>query len=259
MAWAWLEAPLHDRTVLLHEGGTGGFSSFIALDLSRERVVVVLADTQLASTGGLSSLGMHLIDSSIPLGSPRREVDASADRLASLAGRYRSGDGVEIALRELPKGLVLERGSNEMIDLQHDSMGNFYSRQRDLIVRPRGDATKGGQLLIVEQGSTREYARVDRDSEAVGVAAAATAKPLQDYVGIYRINPAIALDVAQGDAGLTLQAPGQGKIPLQPTERDVFRADGADIEIRFFRDGAGSVERLEIHQGGRITRAALSR
>lgn len=91
MAINWLLAPLGDRQVHVHEGGTGGFSSFVALDVSRNRGVVVLSDTSLFSLGGVgASLGMHLVDAGIPLGAPlpaRKTGDMPAD-----PGAFEGGD-----------------------------------------------------------------------------------------------------------------------------------------------------------------------
>jgi serine-type D-Ala-D-Ala carboxypeptidase/endopeptidase len=69
-AMHWMMAPLNGRTFLAHEGGTGGFSSFVAFDPERRFGVVILSDTALHERGGLGSLGLHLLDPKIPLGKP---------------------------------------------------------------------------------------------------------------------------------------------------------------------------------------------
>ena len=78
MAMNWIIAPLNGRPVHVHEGGTGGFSSLVAFDREAGRGVVVLSDTALHSLGGLGSIGLHLLDPTVPLGPPRKTTPAPA-------------------------------------------------------------------------------------------------------------------------------------------------------------------------------------
>lgn len=102
MAIGWLLSPLGDRVVHAHEGATGGFSSFVALDVSRTRGVVVLSDTSLFSLGGVgASMGMHLIDASFPLGTPLRPRDIGdmpADP-AAFEGTYALAPDFDVVVR----------------------------------------------------------------------------------------------------------------------------------------------------------------
>ena len=56
MAMNWMLMPVGGSTVHVHEGGTGGFSSFVAFDRERQRGLVILSDTPWNSIGGLGSL-----------------------------------------------------------------------------------------------------------------------------------------------------------------------------------------------------------
>ncbi|QDH69544.1 serine hydrolase [Marilutibacter alkalisoli] len=89
MAMNWLLVPLDGRDVHAHEGGTGGFASFVGLDVERRRGVVVLSDTEQFSLGGLGDIGMHLIDPRLPLGGPKRAPStSSAPELDAYVGEY---------------------------------------------------------------------------------------------------------------------------------------------------------------------------
>jgi len=65
----WLIQPIGNKTVLWHNGGTGGFRSFIAFDPDREVGVVVLAN----SSHSVDDIGMHLLVPSIPLTPSKRK------------------------------------------------------------------------------------------------------------------------------------------------------------------------------------------
>jgi len=66
-AAAWLvNQRFPDRPLVWHNGGTGGFHSFIGLDETRRRAVVVLTN----ATQSIDDIGFHLLDSRHPLSPP---------------------------------------------------------------------------------------------------------------------------------------------------------------------------------------------
>jgi serine-type D-Ala-D-Ala carboxypeptidase/endopeptidase len=72
------------HTIVMHPGGTGGYSSFVAFDRASKRAVVLLSDTALTDLGGLRTLGLHLLDPSLPVGTPRTVASSSSTRLPAV-------------------------------------------------------------------------------------------------------------------------------------------------------------------------------
>jgi CubicO group peptidase (beta-lactamase class C family) len=67
MALGWLvDQRFSDRPIVWHNGGTGGFHSFIGLDRVGRRAVVVLTN----GTQSIDDIGFHLLDDRIPLSPP---------------------------------------------------------------------------------------------------------------------------------------------------------------------------------------------
>lgn len=67
MALGWLVSQrFPDRPIVWHNGGTGGFHSFIGLDRSRKHAVVILTN----GTQSIDDIGFHLLDSRSPLSPP---------------------------------------------------------------------------------------------------------------------------------------------------------------------------------------------
>jgi hypothetical protein len=58
--------------------------------------------------------------------------------------------------------------------------------------------------------------------------------------------------VRAGEGTLHAQATGQGEFPLEPGGKDSFAAPAFGIEIVFKRGAGGTVESLDLHQGGRV-------
>lgn len=136
MGMGWFLAPLNGRRVHAHEGGTGGFSSMVAFDVDAGRGVVVLSDTALHSLGGLGSLGLHLLDPSVPLGGPRREVPAPAELLDALAGEYQLQGMMKMSLRRKGDALEIQAEGQPAFEMGYDSAGDFYPRAFDAVLRP---------------------------------------------------------------------------------------------------------------------------
>ncbi len=59
-----------DRDIVWHNGGTGGFVSFLGLDKARRMAVVVLSNSTASS---VDDIGLHLLDERVPL-TPAPEV-----------------------------------------------------------------------------------------------------------------------------------------------------------------------------------------
>ena len=65
VALAWIVAKKEGREIYWHNGGTGGYRSFIGFD-PKSRVGVVLLSNMSTRTG-MDDIGMHLLDASAPL------------------------------------------------------------------------------------------------------------------------------------------------------------------------------------------------
>jgi D-alanyl-D-alanine-carboxypeptidase/D-alanyl-D-alanine-endopeptidase len=251
MGMNWMLAQVGDRSVLVHEGGTGGFSAFVSLDPQRQRGVVILSDTTWNSIGSLGSLGLHLVDASLPLGKPRREVAAEPALLEALAGEYQLQGGMKMTLRQRDGRLVIRAAGQVEYEMGHDDAGDFYPLQLDAVLRPQRKADGTYGFTWMQMGAAFPATRVDSVKPA---APALSPADLKAYVGDYPLMPSFSLAVRESGGTLQAQATGQGAFPLQASGPDTFEAPAFGIEIHFKRGGNGQVESLELHQGGQVLR-----
>lgn len=247
MAMGWMIAPLNGAQVLVHEGGTGGFSAFVAFRADRSRGVVVLSDTALTSLGGLSSMGLHLLDERVPLGKPRLAQPAPMELLDKLVGDYRLQGGMKMSLRRQGEALTIQAEGQPAFVMGYDSAGDFYPQAFDAVLRPQLTADRVS-FLWMQGGGAVPASRIDTVTVAVD------AGTLAAYAGSYPLMPGFALKVFVEGGTLMAQATGQGAFALDAAGDDVFRADAFGIEIRFERGEDGAVSRLALHQGGQILR-----
>lgn len=251
-AMNWMVRTLQGRALLMHEGGTGGFSSLVVLEPGAQRAVVLLADTALTDLGGLGDLGLALLGLDMRL-QPRREVAAPSALRRALAGDWEVG-GLTLRIREAADGRLLAqaRGQSEF-ELRYDSQGDFYPTSFSALLRPEPPEADGQpvQRLSWHQGGGlmqgRRVGSVD--------AAPTIANPAwRDWAGEYQLAPQFSLRVFERDGRLMVQGSGQPAIAAEPTgpDRIEIRTVGAIVE--FERNAAGRVAAAVLRQGGQVLR-----
>jgi hypothetical protein len=124
--------------MVMHEGGTGGFSSLVAFDPVSQRGVVLLADTSLTNTGGLGDVALPLLDPTVPLHHPRRSVPAPPALLDALTGDYRLQNGMIMTLRHKGDALTVQVPGQPEFTMGYDSAGDFYPLKLDALLHPDG-------------------------------------------------------------------------------------------------------------------------
>ena len=242
MAMGWMIANLRGQNYLMHEGGTGGFSSFVAFNPITKIGVVILSDTALTSTGGLSSLGLHLLDQNIPLGKARRVVQPEQDFLDQLSGTYILDGGMQMVLSHRNRTLYIKPSGQPEYEMAYDSEGDFYPVLFDALLKPNANASgfawmQGGGMVIAK--------RVDQtESRKVSI------EELKSYEGIFELQPGFDLRIFVQADKLMAQATGQGAFELTVPTKDQATADAFSIIIRFQRDANDLLTGILFSQAG---------
>ncbi|MGY1459227.1 serine hydrolase [Luteimonas sp. A534] len=251
MAMNWMLMPVAERTVLVHEGGTGGFSSFVAVDKARQRGVVILSDTAWSSIDGLGSLGMHLVDASFPLGAPRKLASPPQDLLDGLAGEYQLQGAMAMSLHQRDGQLFFEPAGQGEHALSYDDAGDFFPTVVDALLRPQKQANGKYAFTWMQGGGAIPATRRGVGGDAAPATALSDAE-LGAYAGEYALMPGFVLSVRARDGRLYAQATGQGEFPLDPTAADTFEAPAFGIRLVFKRGDDDAVASLDLHQGGQV-------
>lgn len=250
MAMNWMLAKAGTRDVLVHEGGTGGFSSFVSVDKEAQRGVVILSDTTWNSIGSLGSLGLHLVDASFPLGKPRKIVAPPQALLDGLVGDYQLQGMMKMQLRQRDGKLFAQAQGQDEFELAYDDAGDFFPTVVDAVLKPQRKASGDYGFTWMQMGAAVPATRVGAGAKPA--AAAPSAADLQAYAGEYPLMPGFSLTVRERDGKLHAQATGQGEFPLDATGRDTFEAAAYGIEVVFRRGSEGQVVGLDLHQGGQV-------
>jgi serine-type D-Ala-D-Ala carboxypeptidase/endopeptidase len=262
MNWEMLPTA-NGHTIIMHGGGTGGYSSFAAFDREAKRAVVLLSDTALTSLGGLATLARHLLDPSVPVGAPRIVATADAKLIDALAGRYRLQGGPGVDLRRKGNALALQADDQPEFEMGYDSACDFYLLQFDAppallfeaeaLLRPKRKADGTYTFTMFLLGSTLEAERID-PPPPVAAKWTPTEAELREYDGNYPLSPAFALRVFATGAKLFVQGSNQGPLEVASVEKDIFVAERVGAEIDFARDANGKVIALTLKQRGQVLR-----
>ena len=250
-AMNWALAQAAGRTVHMHEGGTGGFSSFVSVDREKGRGVVILSDTTWNSIGSLGSLGLHLVDPAFPLGKPRTLAKPSQALLDGLVGEYQLQGAMKMRLRQGDGTLFIQAEGQPEMAMGYDDAGDFFPLALDAVLAPRKRANGEYVFTWHQMGAVIPATRLAPTGERVIPSAVPDAE-LQAYAGDYPLMPGFVLSVRARNGQLHAQATGQGEFPLEHTAADAFEAGAYGIEILFTRDATGKVVALELHQGGQV-------
>ena len=241
------------RTIIMHGGGTGGYSSFVAFEPVAKRAAVLLSDTALTDLGGLATIGLHLLDPAVPVGAPRTVATSDAKQIEALVGRYHLQSGLGMELRHKGSALTIQADGQPEFEMGYDSAGDFYPLQFDALLRPKRRVDGTYTFTWFQLGGADE-------AQPVGTRAPVTNRwmpteaQLKEYEGNYPLTSNFALRVFSTDAKLFVQGTNQRRIEIASIDKDIFVAESVGAEIDFERDTSGKVIALTLKQRGQVLR-----
>lgn len=248
----WMLRNLQGRALVMHEGGTGGFSSLVLLEPVARRAVVVLADTALTDLGGLGDLGSALLGLPQDL-QPRRAVDAPVALRKAIAGEYELA-GMKLKIWDADGRLMAQASGQAAFELRHDSRGDFYPLGFSALLRPEPPA--GGQPVARfswhQMGGTMEGRRVG----LVEAPPTITNPAWRDWAGEFQLAPQFSLKVFERNGKLMVQGSGQPAIAAEVAGSDRIEVKAVGAVVEFERDAGGKVVAAVLLQGGQKLRGA---
>jgi len=135
-------------TTLMHDGGTGGFSSFIGLQPAKGTAAVVLSNS---SAETVSDIGLHLIHKRMRLSPPpkqRTAITLPAAVLERYAGVYEMA-GARVEITRSCDGLSAKVAGAGTYRLYAEAENEFFTRTIDaqVVFKVASDGTPTGAVL----------------------------------------------------------------------------------------------------------------
>jgi CubicO group peptidase (beta-lactamase class C family) len=255
MAMNWFLLRAGGHTIAMHEGDTGGFTSFIAFDRAAQRGVVLLSDTSMSAFGALTLLGRHVLDPSVAARPPITAAVADPKLIDALVGHYRLENGLVLELRRKGAALAVRAEGQREFEMGYDSAGDFYPLELDAVLRPERRADGGMAFAWYQLGARFAATRLGPLPASINRWVPGEAD-LKEFEGNFPLTPRFALRFTSVDAKLTVQGTGQRALELAPVEKDIFVSDVVHAEFGFARDAAGKVVSVTLKQNGQVLRGA---
>ncbi|MDY0744213.1 serine hydrolase [Paucibacter sp. R3-3] len=156
---AWNLAPLDQRWIYGHDGGTFGFSSSLWLDVDRARASLALC----AAFVPVTDLGLHLIDSRIPLqdfsSTKQAAVTVDAEQLAALDGTYAMNPQFKITISARGARLFAQATGQGEFELFAKGPREFFARVTPLPIKFDGDTGPTPGLTVLQGGQHLRFVK----------------------------------------------------------------------------------------------------
>lgn len=127
LGWMLLDGP--DGQIIWHNGGTGGFNSFMGFDRTSKKAALVLSNARTLT--GIEDIGFHLIDAKAPLTpqpKPRAAVEIDLETLPNYVGRYQLGPEMELSVTTEGGRLFVEAAGQGKLEVFPESATTFFAK-----------------------------------------------------------------------------------------------------------------------------------
>jgi hypothetical protein len=170
----WIILHAASDTIIWHNGGTGGYRTFLGFEPSKKTAVVIMTNS---AGAGADDIGMHLLDPALPLAPkpPAPKVHAAiqlkADMLARYVGVYQMGPGVNMLITLEKDQLFSKLSTQAAVPIFPESSTMFFLKVVDAELEFSKDDSQGRPTLLVlhQNGHDAPMPRLD-EAEAKRIA-----------------------------------------------------------------------------------------
>ena len=130
----WIIRHAGPDTIVWHNGGTGGYRTFIGFEPSRRTGVVVMTNT---GGAGADDIGFHLLDPALPLAPPpapvkqRTAIELGPDVLARYVGTYQLAPNLALEITLKDDALWVHPTNQSVLRLWPESDTSFFLKELD--------------------------------------------------------------------------------------------------------------------------------
>ena len=246
----WMIAKRGSKEVVWHNGGTGGFQSFIGFDRVARVGVVVLSNSQ-AGPPGVDDIGHHLLDETQPLvgaKKERREISFDATKFDAFVGHYQLAPKFVMSVMREGDRFYTQATGQQKIEIF--AMGDrvFFPKVVDAELEFTLDASgKASKMTLRQNGGVLEGARVEApvvlpERKSIEV----DAKVLDGYVGKYQLAPGMTMAITREGGRLFAQVTGQDRAEVFAESDSTFFFKVVEAELSF-RPGAVTLRQAGVN------------
>ncbi|HET6681210.1 MAG TPA: serine hydrolase [Gemmatimonadaceae bacterium] len=158
MGLGWHLIAAGDHAIVFHNGGTGGFHSFMALDPATGTNAVMFGN----SSANIDDIGFHLVVPTAPLqppAPPRATVSVAPEILEQYVGTYEMNPQFSITISRRDSALFAQATGQPEFRLFAASESEFFLKVVEASVTFERDAAGTVTGLVLHQGGAHQRAR----------------------------------------------------------------------------------------------------
>lgn len=150
----WLRLHNSADTIVWHNGGTGGYRTFIGFQPSRKRGVIVMTNT---TGAGADDIGMHLLDPALPLApkpappKQRTAIEVRPEVLSTYVGTYQLAPSFSIEVTVKDGALYGRPTDQPEFRLWPEAESEFFLKEVDAQISFERDAQGKVTGLVLHQ------------------------------------------------------------------------------------------------------------
>ena len=263
IALAWHVFTANGKTIFWHNGGTGGYRTFMAFDPDARRGVVVL--TNASSPAGPDDIGRHLLDPKSPLlaaTSPalaqpkaRTEISLSPATFDRYVGRYQFAPAIFLTVTRDGNRFMSQLTGQAAYEVFAETEKDFFYKVVDAQLTFEVDPQGKTVAVILHQNGLNQRAPKIEGEPILPKEVAVDPKVLAGYVGRYDFVPGVSLTITQQDSRLFAQLTGQPSAEVFASGQRDFFYKIVNAQLTFEVGTDGQAKAVVLHQLGRDQRA----
>jgi CubicO group peptidase (beta-lactamase class C family) len=154
MALGWHVFTRYGTEIIWHNGGTGGYRTFIGFDTKKRAGVVVLSN----SGFGQDDIGLHILESQFPLQKydttkQRAEISVDAKILETYVGEYQLAPTFKLTVTREGNNLFVQATEQPKFQVFAESLTDFFYKVVDAqITFVKDDKGQVTQLILHQNG-----------------------------------------------------------------------------------------------------------
>jgi serine-type D-Ala-D-Ala carboxypeptidase/endopeptidase len=164
IALAWHIFERDGREIVWHNGGTGGFRSFIGFDPASRVGVVVLSNA--FTVAGVDDIGEHLLDPLVPLKAPpkeRKEVAVDPAIFDRYVGRYDLAPNFSVTITREGDHLFAQATNQNKFEIYPESERDYFYKVVDAQITFETDTQGHATGLVLHQNGMNMPAKRAND------------------------------------------------------------------------------------------------
>jgi D-alanyl-D-alanine-carboxypeptidase/D-alanyl-D-alanine-endopeptidase len=251
------------KEIIWHNGGTGGYRTFIGYDPKARTGVVVLSNA--GTLAGPDDIGRHLLDPETPLlaqNSPlvtppktHTEVTVDPKLFDGYVGRYQFAPAVFLTVTRDGGHLFVQLTGQPALEVFPESEKDYFLKVVDAQVTFETNSQGKATAVVLHQLGRDQRAMKIEGEPVAPKEVVVDPKTFDGFVGRYQLTPAIVLTVTRQEGRFFVQLTGQPAFEIFASgERDYF-LKVVDAQITFEIGADGRATAAVLHQNGRDQRA----